>query len=216
MKDRSRWINYTIELLVVFFGVTAAFLLDGWRENQRDRQTEQQYLQSFRDDLSSDIKSLRTVLPSNRQKLQRAQKFITTPAHTEPDTVKVILQDMLAMEFFDKKQSTYESIKYSGSLNFISDYALKEQIVQYYENYKLVDKVEGLYLEWLNKYGIPFVYENMDIPAQKMLPLTGQGNHRSKNLVAGYYALLSQNINLYKNTIETAGSLLAQIEKQLH
>jgi hypothetical protein len=214
LKNSGRWINYTIELLVVFLGVTAAFLLDSWRENQRDHQTEQQYLQSFRDDLSSDMKNLKTILPPNRQKLQRAQKFITTPVKIEPETVKVILQDMMAMEFFDKKQGTYESIKYSGSLNLISDYILKEQIVQYYENYKMVDKVEGIYQEWLNKYGIPFVYENMDIPAQKMLPLNGQGNHQFKNLVAGYYALLSQNINLYKEIIEAADSLIVRITKQ--
>ena len=206
--------KYAIELMVVFLGVTAAFLLDGWRQNQQDRQTEQQYLQSFRDDLSSDMKSLKTILPPNRQKLQRNQKFIMTPDNPEPDSVKVILQDMMAMEFFDKKQSTYESIKDSGSLNLISDYSLKEQIVQYYENYKLVDKVEGLYQEWLNTYGVPFVYENMDIPAQKMLPLTGQRSYKFKNLVAGYYALLSQNINLYRDIVQAADSLIIRIEKQ--
>lgn len=214
MKLNSNWSKYLLELLVVFMGVTAAFLLDGWRQNRTDRQLEQQYLQSFYRDLRSDMENLQTVIPSNQFKLKRVQTFLSLNDPIDLDSVKTILADMMSMEFFDKNISTYESIKNSGNLNNISDYALKEDMVKYYEKFKLVDKVELVYQDWLNLYAIPYVYENMDIVRQEFISPDQIKGYQFKNTVAGYYALLSQNLEVYQAIAESNRDLLNQLPQK--
>jgi len=215
MKSKQNWSNYLLELLVVFMGVTAAFLLDGWRQSRTDRQLERQYLQSFYGDIRSDAENLQAIIPSNQLKLKRVRNFISSNDQIHLDTVKTILAEMMSMEFFDKKQSTYESIKNSGNLNIISDYALKETIVKYYEKFKLVDKVESLYQDWLNLYAIPFVYENMDIARQKIISPDQVKGYRFRNTVAGYYALLSQNLDVYQTIAESNQDLLDRLKQRM-
>ena len=129
--------------------------------------------------------------------------------------MKAILVEMMAIVLFERKQSTYESLKNSGNLSVISSYDLKEHIVRYYENFKLVDRIENLYLDWLSAYAIPYVYENMDIKNQEIISPEKIKGHQFNNTVAGYYALLSQNTEVYKLIAAKNDSLLTKISEKI-
>jgi len=215
LKQKINLINYLAELVVVFLGITAAFMLENWRQNYQDCQLEQKYFLSFYGDLLSDSENLKTILPSNQRKLKRALYFISPVGGNEVDSVKAILADMMAIELFDRKQSTYESIKNSGNLNVISAYDLKEQLVGYYENFKLVDRIETLYLDWLSAYAIPYIYKNMDIKNQKLISLAQIKGYQFNNTVAGYYALLNQNIEVYQQILAKNDNLIKKISEKI-
>jgi len=211
MKQKFNWLNYLAELVVVFLGISAAFMLDGWRQSYQDRQLEQKYFQSFYSDLLADSENLKAVIPSNQHKLKRTGYFLSGEGGYKVDSVKAILADMMAIELFDRKQSTYESIKNGGNLNVISEYDLKEDLVRYYESFKLADRIESLYLDWLSAYAIPYVYENMDIKSQKLISLHKTRDHHFNNTVAGYFALLNQNIEVYELLLAKNDSLTIKI-----
>jgi hypothetical protein len=207
--------NYFVELIVVFMGITAAFMLDSWRENYQDRQLEQKYFKSIKSDLLSDSENLKAIIPSNQRKLKQTQYFLLSDGANEIDSVKAILGAMMAIELFDRKQSTYESIKNSGNLDVISSYDLKEDLVRYYETFKLVDRIEALYLDWLSDYAIPYVYENMDIKNQRLVSLNKLKGYQFNNTVAGYYALLNQNIEGYQLILAKNDSLVMKIIQKI-
>jgi hypothetical protein len=215
MKQKFNWLNYLAELIVVFLGITAAFMLEGWRQGYQDRQLEQKYYQSFYSDLHSDSEVLKNIIPPNQLKLKRIQFFLMDDGEHRSDSVKAILSDMMKIELFDRKQSTYESIKNSGNLNVISSYDLKEELIRYYESFKMVERTESLYLDWLSDYAIPFIYENMDIKNQRLIATKKLKDHHLNNTVAGYYALLNQNIETYYQILAKNDSLISKISLKM-
>ena len=54
----SNWQKLALELFVVFLGVTAGFILNGWREQRQEQVLEQKYLARFFNDVRQNIEDL--------------------------------------------------------------------------------------------------------------------------------------------------------------
>jgi hypothetical protein len=94
--------------------------------------------------------------------------------------------------------NTYESIKNSGNLNLITDFEIREKLIQYYQSFeekKLVEEVNMLYI---NNYIVPFIHSNADFLKQKFISREVLEDHNFSNLVFGYYQILIQLIDNYK------------------
>jgi len=206
MPSKINWINHLIELLVVIIGISIAFSLNNWRERAKTSNLEIKYLKSFQNDLKSDLHRLTEVIPANEQKLQRIKDNIfeyDVPEKWVMDSVTAVITDMLIINTFVRKKSTYESIKNSGNLNIISNYSLQTELIDYYTLFGQLAETERIYDSWLNQFIIPFVQENMDILKQKIMRPEAVLSYRFKNLVAGYYALLGQNNDIYQQVMES-------------
>lgn len=104
----------------------------------------------------------------------------------------------MSAQTFAPKNSTYESIKNSGNLGFLSDYKLRKELIAYYEIFSEVALKERVYFEWLNAFLLPFINANMDVLKREIKTETAIRNHVFKNLIAGYYVFLQQNLDMYK------------------
>lgn len=52
------WTALLLEMVVVFLGVTAGFLLNSWQSERADRELEQKYIADFIDDVNGNIDDL--------------------------------------------------------------------------------------------------------------------------------------------------------------
>ena len=211
------WTNYLIELVVVFVGITAAFMLNNWREDYKERRLEGKYLTSFYRDVAADSENLQDIIPANEMKRRRVghflEKVINRP-NWPVDSAVVIIADILTIHYYDPQSGTYESIKNSGSLGILSDYKLREELIDYYEGLQEVSDKERVYRQWLDAFAIPFIYENVDIMNQETRSEIAMRSYRFSNLVAGYLALLSQNLEVYKVYSRKADILRAKLLAQ--
>ena len=218
MNAKINWTNHLIELAVVFVGITAAFMLENWREHRKERQSERKYLDSFFDDLTADAEVLRAIIPSNQAKLERAARFLWVEMKTPGwplDSAAAMLANMMTVDPFQRKKSTYESVKNSGSLGVLSDYAMRQEIVLYYDSFEEVGTKEKLYFDWLNAYVMPFINNNVDLVTQRILSEPAVRSPMFKNLLVGYYALLQQNLETYKHMNQMNAGVLAKISQHL-
>ena len=202
MKNKKiDWLNHLIELLVVFIGITLAFMLNNWRENYTDKLMAANYLNSFRNDIADDYVVLDSILKSDEHKSGRINKFIQS-LKNENATVseaELIMADIAELNPFYPKLSTYESIKYSGNLNILTDYTLREKLIQYYQSLEEKKLVEEMSMLYINNYIIPFIHKNADFLNQRIINGQVLTDHNFTNLVLGHYQLLLQIINNYKN-----------------
>jgi len=216
MNKKIDWLNHTLELVVVFISITAAFMLENWRENRKERQLEQKYLDSFRDDLSADAGVLNAIIPANAAKLERAAKFLWVEMKNNNwpvDSAAVILANMMTVDPFQRKKSTYESVKNSGSLGVLSDYEMRAKLVLYYDSFEDVGIKEKLYFDWLNAFVFPFINNHVDIAAQKILSVQAVRGPLFKNLLVGYYALLQQNLQTYQSMNRMNAAVRAKLSQ---
>jgi len=205
MKNKKiDWSNHLVELLVVFIGISLAFMLNNWRENRSDQIMAEKYINSFRNDIEYDFAQLDSIISRDEKKLDRFIQLIKSlkdNSATISDAERII-GDMATLNPFMPKISTYESIKNSGHLNLLTDYNIRERLIQYYQSLEDKKLVEEMNMLYMNNYIIPFIHENADFMKGKIINRNIIKNHNFTNLVLGYYQLLLQQVDAYKNLSE--------------
>ena len=218
-KKKINWLYYLAELVVVFIGVTAGFLLNNWRLDNAELKLEQKYLNSFYMDVLLDESSLDSLIIREQAKQDTLlavlkQSVIIDKPLTEELAQKVV-KNMLYLEWFSPSDDTYEDMINSGNLNIISDYRLKEQISSYYNFTSEIKNVEQYFLDHMDNYGLPILYKNYHLYKLEFVNGTSYQSLEFTNMFLGVYALLQQNIKTYKRALAKNRELKKDLEEVL-
>ena len=211
--ERINWRNYFIELIVVFIGITAAFILNNWREDYKSHELESKYLDSIKNDVIQDSINVNEILKLNEEKEVKFKKYITSAAKgiSSIDSAVILFQDILKISEFHPQSNTYESIKYSGNLNLISSYNLREEITNYYESFTGIKSQQEITVKFIDDYAIKFVFKNVNILRWQIINKKNIDFNHVNNIIVGYYALLEQNIKFEKEIVIRNKELLKKL-----
>lgn len=218
MKTKINWKNHFVELVVVIIGITIAFMLENWRQENANQNLEQKYLNSLKSDLMSDKKLLDSTVSSVEKQTLFLREFITEIKSGTVDKQKAekIIPQILLSYGFSPKLATYQSITNSGNLNIINDYKLIESLASYYNSYDEISTKEKVLYDFQLKFVLPYVYENVDFLSGEMVNKSVINGFEFKNIVTGYYTLVGQNLEVYKNYQLTNKALLENIGEHLN
>lgn len=202
---------------MVFVGVTAAFLLNTWREERLERRAEQRYLQGLLQDVTLDAHNLAEVVAATRAKTARLAAFIASLRDGEPtaDEALTALAEVMANRRFNPKTITYDSLTNTGSMGVVAEYALREAIVEYYTGFRDLQAKEAIVDEYLSTYGIPFAYQHMDILTMTLHRPDVARDQAFRNLVVGYHTLSDQNLQAYLDAQARNDALRQRLEQRL-
>ena len=199
-KDKISWVNHFIELIVVFIGITLAFMLNNWREDYKSQRMEAQYMNSFYNEISESGNKLDSILVDNQEKSQRlATALKQMQADNFPiDSAINVVADLARISLFIPRINTYESIRNSGNLNLISDYQTRLKIIAYYESFSGKALIEEYYRNYIDDYFIPFFLENVDLISGEIINKNSLNSVRFRNMISGYYQLHGQLVENYE------------------
>lgn len=217
-KLRIDWIHHGIELIVVFISISLAFIVNQCRDDYQNARLEEKYLQSFREDVGSDLTTLDSMIVQNERYLKNLQKLIGMIKANDfsNNTLFENAIALIGISRFFPNQRTYQSIISSGKFDVISDYRLKQQLSKYYQELGSRELIEGVYQLHLNEYVLPFFYRNVDLLEGKVITPAALQTPAFSNLVAGSFTLLSQNTRYYRNLQELAGELKVQLDQAVN
>tara|TARA_B100001245_G_C22822603_1_gene395847 strand:- start:317 stop:976 length:660 start_codon:yes stop_codon:yes gene_type:complete len=134
---KINWPDHLTNLLVVILGITIAFYLESWKDINKSQKLEQQYLKSLAVDLKNDRSYLDTLLIINKS-IEHSLDVLTGATIGKPYHEDSLVTHLLSTQFippFKPQKVTYESLKATGSLEVISDFELRNIIVELYEQY---------------------------------------------------------------------------------
>ncbi len=217
---KANWTYYSIELLVVFVGVTAGFILNAWRQESNKVELEQKYLASFNNDLSSDQTSLDTLIISSQTKVDTLLSVLNETIQNEnqisEELAQKIVTVLIYIDWFSASNDTYEDIKNSGNLNLISNYSIKEKISSYYKFVNEIKNIERYYIDHMDKYGFPILYKNYHLYKRKFVNKKSYQSLEFSNMYLAMIALLQQNNATYKKALEKNKELKAELMNVLN
>lgn len=218
-KKKINWWYYTLELFVVFIGVTAGFLLNNWREDNANLKLEQKYLSSFHNDLNSDKESLDSLIFRTQEKADRLLAVLKESEYENKmlseKLAHEIINQILFMEWLSPTNDTYDDIINSGNLNLISDYKVKEKISSYYSLLNEVHNVEQFYLNHMKDYGFPIIYKNYHILKREFVNNKSYQSLEFTNMYLGAISFFQQNIKIYKQALEKNFEINEELSKIL-
>ncbi len=220
-KKRTKigWTYYLIELLVVFIGITAGFLLNNWREDNAELKLEKKYLESFYADVEADAVVLDSLIFRSQKKedalMGILKKSVLIDEPLSEELAKALVMELLSLEWFAPSNDTYEDIINSGNLNLISDYKLKEKISSYYAFLNEVDNVEQYYLNHMDNYGFPILYKSLHIYNLEFISKESYQSLEFTNMYLGVVSFVQQNNKIYREALEKNKELKSELAMAL-
>ncbi len=202
-KRFKNWRYYLLELLVVFVGVTGAFVLNTWRENRIAKTQANDYLKNIRADLLEDQENLKGNIDFLAENNRMLKKFLEARGDDwTTDSTRVVLANSIQLVAFTGKSSTYESMKYSGHLTLIKDFNSRTAIVSYYESFVTIALKDQLTIDWATGQIIDMFLEKIDMRLFVVMDDSIFDELSFLNRLNGLWALLNQNIEAYTNLLE--------------
>ncbi len=218
LKNKQDWSIYTIELLVVFIGITAGFILNNLREDYKEQKHEYKYLNSLNEDLLAEKEQLDSLIVFAEYKLSTIGSLVETfsSGNENIDTALRIVGEIMEYVNFTPIPYTYKDMINSGNLNIISEFNLKEEIVAYYHFQEEGKVIEKFYFDNINTYCIPLIYEIFDFRKIKFVSPNAYKTVKFTNMVNGYYVMLHQNIQYYNELRVLNKNILKLLSDQLN
>ncbi len=206
-----------LELLVVFLGVSAGFILNNLREGQKDRKLEQRYIESFIQDIDSNIVSLKEIINEDtlvQESLNRKLKVLGS-ADIPQDSINQIISMILSVSYLDLQTSTFEDIKFSGNLNLLRNYELKGKIVSHYDLLDVAKYVDGHYNHFFSETMLPYLLENYSLSEYKFFTDNHHSQRKFFNIASGYSSIRTQRTMLLKDVVSESEKLVKELKQYL-
>ena len=209
------WKKLFLELVVVFLGVTAGFLLNNWRMKENEKSTEQKYLNGFHQDVAANIEELKKSINSDSLWLVHAKPKLQSIQNgtIKIDSANYIVKLMVTISKATFQSGTYEEIINSGNLNTISNFKIKKQIVDYHMAISGVGFIDDYFYRYYNNFVMPFVFSNFSIIKGKLVDPAIIKTNRFANVFAGYYSMVQQRKSAYKDLLNKSYLLKNELEK---
>ena len=212
-SSRSTWLKLSLELIAVFVGISAGFFMNNYQEDRRDRELEQKYLESFHKNLVADSIEIKKHMDEDQNNLDlsgRAAMAMTSNI-LPVDSARALLAVIATFNNLNMKDATYTSIVNSGNLGLIRDWALREELVDYYSYQQSIRDVEVVYNDYINTYVMPFLFKNLDLLSGEFAEDFRTDSREFKNMTTGYYILAAQRMELLMEADSVNHALIPRV-----
>ena len=217
--NKINWLDHIANLLVVILGISIAFYLESYREDQGRKSQEEKYLESLIEDLEADIQSLDQLLIANERITNALVGLTDASIGRESLNDSSLLNSIFAIQYnppFTPQRTTYESLKASGKMDLIDDFELRNSVIKLYEqSYKGTREYDNTLSEHVRDFVKPFYMKNIQFKAAYALDDSFLEAAEFKNITFAYrYLFISKNEN-YKKIKEEAVTQQGQLKKYL-
>lgn len=178
---KGNWKKYGIEFLSIFIAVIAAFALNNWNDNRRDRIAESKIIGEIYNGLKKDIDDIRINKMGHEEGLRACEfwKDVIEEREVNLDSTSKHYFNLTRDYISIQNVSGYEALKSKG-FELLKNDSLRTAIISLYEyDYNILRKFEEAYKEMqfhesyfkdINRYLAPnLIYEKgnilgMDLP----------------------------------------------------
>ena len=150
------------EIIIVIIGISVAFGLNNWKEQQANEKIKQQYLANIEQDIEKELEHLNSNQERIKQILatiQQIRPFLGT-RQTGRDTIMRKVFQIAQLVNFKAENTAYNSMINSGDLKLIDDLKLRRAIEEHYALHELVSqnyfRVENIHERYLGDF---FIYQ---------------------------------------------------------
>ncbi|MCK0178880.1 DUF6090 family protein [Flavobacteriaceae bacterium S0862] len=150
----GKYFKYAVgEIVLVVIGILIALSINNWNEITKNRTEEVRLLEKVSTDLISDINQLKKHISDATQRQTKVDSIFTIlykDSNTDPIKFLKLNFDAISIEnHFEVNSSTFDESQAAGSIKFIQNDSLREDIFNYYRitkrNYDDENTVQSIY-----------------------------------------------------------------------
>jgi hypothetical protein len=212
----GNWKKLMLELVVVFLGVSAGFLLNSWRTQNQEKHLERQYIERFLQDVNDDIIELEEAVSYDSLWLDRAKPLLISirDQAIELDSAKAVIKQITQLSRLETHKGTYADITNSGNLSIIRDFELKRALVDYHIEIEGVEFLNDYFYNYFNDFVMPFIISEYSIVKEEFNDPQVIKTTQFSNVVAGYYSMVQQRKDANKQLLERSYELQGSLQSK--
>lgn len=203
---------------MIVVGINIALWFEGWFDDLRDAETEQQYLAGLRDDLKTDISLLDGVIDSNTARLGRLGEImpaLSALSDAEPEVQARAMFTPSSYHFFEPSDFTYRSMQESGDFRLLSDPETKRRLLRLVRDYRLIDTLQQNFIQAMDDEYIPLMMAGFDLIEQRVTDPGVVEDQVFKNFFPYTYQDIETRVVVYESARDQAQALVEIIEAQI-
>ncbi len=215
--NKHNWGKLTLELIVVFLGVTAGFLLNNWRSNANDRSLEKNYKISFLSEVNSNITTLKNSISQDSVWIARATPILKLIEGNSlsVDSAQVVIVLISNFNRVILTSNTYENITNSGSFNLIRDFELRESLVSYYSDMIGIETLNDYLFSFYNSFIMPFIMKEISLVNNQFNNPNNLQTASFSNIFSLQYYSVYQRHAAYQAFLERSNDLKEKLTNSL-
>lgn len=211
---KINWPDHLVNLIVVIVGITIAFYLESWKEKQADKRLETKYLTNLTDDLQQDKEYLDTLILINKEHL-RILENLAKASINQPYSKDSLTYFVQAIQYslpFTPQMTTYESMKFSGRVETIQDFDLRNRIVELYEQYyRGMKQYDDAVSTHVTNYVQPYSIKNMVYTGPDSMRDDFLNDNQFRNMIFPYQQLALARLNFYVKVRQELQGILDEL-----
>jgi len=212
---RIDWTSKFVDLLIVIVGISIAFKLNTWNENNKTKKEIADYLLNFKEESLTNKATLSNALEYSESVKEGLDslKILLFEKDYNNKNIKNYTSRLMGLSNFIPVTTTMDNITASGQFGLIKDDELKKRLIKTYSTYRSSLKVDEILMDYVDKYLTPYFFENVRFSDFSSIKEDFIKNPEFENIVIGYEIMLNQQINHYKNALEEIDMLLNTIQQ---
>lgn len=200
---KINWRNRFAELLVVFLGVTAGFVLQNQKEQYHFKTLKQSYIQGFINDVDQNISIIENNIETDSIWLSNTKYaiFHLKDSKLNYDSATTIVKQMVNFYELSVQDDTYQEIISSGNLNLFSDFKLRKEIIVYHnslDDYKILDEY---FKEYITNHFLPWLLSEYSLFNQEFISKDSHRGLEFQNHFGTYFSLVQQRMTAQKGLL---------------
>ena len=222
--DRMKNVNlldHIANLFVVILGISIAFYLEGYREEKANKKQERKYIESLTKDLETDLQAFDTLTKTNGRIADYLVK-LSSASVGAPYKKDSLLYYLFGTQYnppFASQRTSYESMKSSGKIELISNFELRNNIVELYEQYyRGVDQYDASIDRNIRDFYAPFYVKNIVFTGPFSVDHSFLKKSEFRNIIFGYRYLFVAKTDYYQKVsmqLKEVLSMLGEYEDSL-
>ena len=207
-----------LEFLLIVVGVTIALWLENVAEDMKEREIEQEYLISFENDVSKDIKRLEISIKNNKAILSKVEKFLQDliNAQLTANNLMENIGSITSYDYFTPDDFTLTSIRESGDFRLLRNDKVKREILELKRSYDQVEVLQINFQNALDNQIIPLIIENVNMVNGQLVNPSFISDHRLASMVGYVHSDTQGRIKQYQASKRAAESLLVLLQTTIN
>jgi hypothetical protein len=215
----KKYLLYAIgEILLVMIGITLAFQVSNWGDNQIKKAAEIKYYQNIRDQIAGDKALIMHQIAYNNRHMAQfafANEIIENNDRSKMDTLGTIVLNLTNYSAFDRQSNIYETMVNSGEIkllqndNIINGTRELEAILLY------IDRMENIHHEAMMSYAAPNVLTAVKWSTGKIQEPDIVYSFKFQNLILVLIQIMVEKDDTYNQALKEIDRLTALIDKEL-
>ncbi len=216
----SKYLFYAIgEIVLVVIGILIALQINNWNNNRIKKNTENQYYQNIKRQITEDKQEIIACINYNNNRLKLfnfGTQIIEKNDRSKIDTLGNIALKLTDYSDFLRQGNIYETMVNSGEIKLLNNPDIVEEIRRLEETYIYVNKMEEIHRDIILNIFANDLSDIFKLATREVIQEEEIFSIKFQNIIVSFVGIMGEKDEVYNQALDKIQEITELIDKELN